>query len=284
MEDRFFPGPFSHPYPSAQNCRADPALAGDPRVGGVPTCETPNSGIGELFGLAGIDSPPIPSATEVNPGLSLAELGPFLPDNVSAPSYTVLQEDVSVHLQAIRLGDILFTVCSCEQWADQSRNIKTRTNERQGDQYTGYDWSTPQPGENGDGKHAGCRRNGDGTWTCPNPQANSTNPTAKPTLRVSDAAYQRMVAQVRRPADGWNDLENFSTAENEPADPAAIRGNYSRDELSPTLGYRLTVPIGMANDYNGYIATYREYQRGDHYRKALTAGARTRATTWRRAS
>ncbi len=34
---------------------------------------------------------------------------------------------------------------------------------------------------------------------------------------------------------------------------------------------RLTVPIGMANDYNGYIATYREYQRGDHYRKALTA-------------
>ena len=26
----------------------------------------------------------------------------------------------------------------------------------------------------------------------------------------------------------------------------------------------------MANDYNGYIATYREYQRGDHYRKALT--------------
>jgi hypothetical protein len=27
----------------------------------------------------------------------------------------------------------------------------------------------------------------------------------------------------------------------------------------------------MANDYNGYIATYREYQRGDAYRKALTA-------------
>ena len=27
----------------------------------------------------------------------------------------------------------------------------------------------------------------------------------------------------------------------------------------------------MANDYNGYIASYREYQRGDHYRKALTA-------------
>ena len=36
-------------------------------------------------------------------------------------------------------------------------------------------------------------------------------------------------------------------------------------------GYALTVPVSMANDYNGYIATYREYQRGDHYRKALTA-------------
>jgi hypothetical protein len=27
----------------------------------------------------------------------------------------------------------------------------------------------------------------------------------------------------------------------------------------------------MANDYNGYIVTYREYQRGDHYRKSLNA-------------
>src|SRR3712207_760223 len=27
----------------------------------------------------------------------------------------------------------------------------------------------------------------------------------------------------------------------------------------------------MANDYNGYIVSYREYQRGDHYRKALAA-------------
>ena len=32
----------------------------------------------------------------------------------------------------------------------------------------------------------------------------------------------------------------------------------------------MTFSIAQANDYNGYIATYREYQRGDHYRKALT--------------
>ena len=51
-----------------------------------------------------------------------------------------------------------------------------------------------------------------------------------------------------------------------------IKGNYTHDDdaQSAALGYTLTVPIGMGNDYNGYIATYREYQRGDHYRKALT--------------
>jgi hypothetical protein len=32
----------------------------------------------------------------------------------------------------------------------------------------------------------------------------------------------------------------------------------------------MTVTISMANDYNGYIATYRDYMGRDHYRKALT--------------
>src|SRR5207253_606481 len=31
-----------------------------------------------------------------------------------------------------------------------------------------------------------------------------------------------------------------------------------------------TVTVAMANDYNGYIASYREYMDRDHYRKALT--------------
>ncbi len=82
-----------------------------------------------------------------------------------------------------------------------------------------------------------------------------------------------MRAQVNNPANGWNDLENAATAESEPTDPAEIKGNFTHDDdqRSAQLGYRLTVAIGMANDYNGYIASYREYQRGDHYRKALTA-------------
>jgi hypothetical protein len=55
------------------------------------------------------------------------------------------------------------------------------------------------------------------------------------------------------------------------ADPSKILGNYSHEELEPRNGFAMTIPIGMANDYNGYIATYREFRRGDHYRKALTA-------------
>src|SRR4051812_40761361 len=79
-----------------------------------------------------------------------------------------------------------------------------------------------------------------------------------------------MKVQVRRDAAGWDFLRNAPNAESEPADPTQIKGNYSHEELGSALGYKLTIPVAMANDYNGYIATYREYQRGDHYRKALT--------------
>jgi hypothetical protein len=79
-----------------------------------------------------------------------------------------------------------------------------------------------------------------------------------------------MRAQVNNNAAGWNDPDNLPWAESEPTDPSQIKGNYTHEELPPEQGYRLTVPISMANDYNGYIASYREYQRGDHYRKALT--------------
>ena len=182
--------------------------------------------------------------------------GSRCPRTTRRPSYTGLAEDVSVHLQAFRLGDILFTVCSCEQWFDQSRNIKTRTDIEQGNEHHGYDWA------------ARCTYNGDaaGTWTCPDPRNPSTNLPPIPTKN-----FLRMKAQVNNDANGWNDLSNVPWAESEPTDPTEIKGNYTHYELPPGIGYRLTVPISMANDYNGYIASYREYQRGDHYRKALTA-------------
>jgi hypothetical protein len=76
---------------------------------------------------------------------------------------------------------------------------------------------------------------------------------------------------VNNDAAGWNDPEYAPFAESEPTDPAEIKGNYTHTELSAQRGYKLVVPISMANDYNGYIVTYREYQQGDHYRKALSA-------------
>ncbi len=263
MEDRFFPGPLSHPYPSAQNCRTESAFQGDPRIGTLPTCQGVNSGIGELYEEAGIEDAPEPPQTGVDPGISSDDLKqaglPGIPDQYSPPSYTALEEDVSVHLQALRLGDILFTICSCEQWKDQARNIKSRTNFRQDDQYLGFDWSKR------------CERNRNGSWTCPNPLADRTRldePRKLPP--ISDRKFQRMRAQVRNDAAGWNEPDYLPFAESEPRDPDRIKGNYTHTELPRKRGYRLTVPIGQANDYNGYIATYREYQRGDHYRKALT--------------
>ena len=259
MEDRWFPGPISHPYPGVSNCRVDRGFHGEPQVPvvGLPTCQSPQSGIRELADIAGYDEPPEPPRSPIDPGVStddLQRLGIPIPENYSVPSYTGLEEDVSVHLQAIKLGDILLTVCSCEQWYDQSHNMETRTNARQGDQYLGYDWSKR------------CRPGSGGTWTCPDPRRPETNLPPIP-----DQSFQRMRAQVLNDASGWDSLEYAPYAESEPVDTTLIKGNYTHEELPRELSYRLTVPISMANDYNGYLATYREYQRGDHYRKSLTA-------------
>jgi len=259
MIDKWYPGPASHPYPGVSNCRTDKAFDADPQVpiAGLPDC----AGTGRAFEETGITPPaeiPDDPLGGASPGLNTDDfqrLGIPVPENYSAPSYGALQEDLNVHLQAFRLGDILFTVCSCEQWKDQGQNIKTRTDRKAGNEYLGYDWKQR------------CTQKGDNTWNCPNPTGGA------PLTGLSDQKIQRMHAQVVNPANGWNDLANAASAESEPTDVSRIKGNYTHDDdqRSAQLGYKLTVPVGMANDYNGYIATYREYQRGDAYRKALTA-------------
>jgi hypothetical protein len=278
MEDRWFPGPLSHPYPGVSSCRTDAGLQGDPRVPvvGLPDCVGVFQGPRALADFAGYDEPPTPEKPPVDPGLSTDDLqsrGIPLPENYSFPSYTGLQEDVSIHLQVFRLGDILFTVCPCEQWSDQSRNIETRTNRKQGDIYLGYDWTaTTQsaPEVRGTINRPACTRQPDGKWVCPDPRTLQQGLTAKNLPPVDDDEIKRMRAQVLNNASGWNDPEYLPYAESEPVDTTKIKGNFTHDELPASRGYKLTVPIGMANDYNGYIASYREYQRGDHYRKALT--------------
>ena len=272
--DRWYPGPFSHPYPGVSNCRSDKGLGGDPQLPiiGLPDCNGVNDGLGTITDVIGVDNPAEGALPLFDPGLSTDDFqaaGIPIPENYSAPSYTGLEEDIDIHLQAVRIGPILLTMCSCEQWFDQSANIETRTDRIAGNEHLGYSWAKV------------CGTAGD--WACPDPLGDLAFP--------GDQAVERMEAQVFNPANGWNDAANALSAESEPTDPEQIKGNFTHDDrcsadphrpgndpcggdrvpVSKRLGYRLTVPIGMTNDYNGYIASYREYQRGDHYRKALTA-------------
>ena len=265
FENRWFPGPASHPYPGVSSCHTESALQGDPRapIVGLPECEGPPVNPIEESGM--------------DPGITtdtIKQYGIPVPSNYSAPAYTGLEEDVSVHLQAFRIGDILYTVCSCEQWADQSKDIKTRTDRVPGNQWVGYDWF-PQCVKQNDGTYGdGPLGYGSGNWTCPNPGGGQLKD-------LPDKLVQRFHAQVTNPANGWDEPLYAPYAESEPADLKAIKGNYTHDDTPATpdavksqnaaLGYKLTVAMAMANDYNGYIVTYREYQRGDHYRKSLTA-------------
>ena len=273
FEDRWFPGPLTHPYPAVSNCRTNKNFnnATDPQlpIVGLPDCAGPSRAFDEV----GFDYPIPPQSAGVTQE-QLKEAGIPVPDNYGAPSFTGLEENVDVHLQAFRIGEILFTVCSCEQWADQAYNIKSRTDRVAGNETApgtnnlGYDWSER------------CEPAGDGQWSCPHPQREcAPNPGSDPTtecwrerVTVSDALYRRMKAQINNDAHGWNSAEFAPYAESEPTNIDQIKGNFTHDdnEHSAALGYRLTVPISMANDYNGYIASYREFQRGDHYRKALT--------------
>ncbi len=274
IEDRWFPGPVSHPYPGVSSCRTDPALQGQPRipVAGLPDCEDAPWG----------DSlSPVTTLGGNSPGLStdtFESLGVPIPENYSAPSTTGLEDTVGVHMQAFRLGDILFTVCSCEQWVDQAYNIKTRTDTLPGNEYLGYDATSPDadPSER-------CTKNGDGSWDC----SLADLPAGPVTRKLPGALVDHMRAQVLNDAAGWDDptckrLGCGLQAESEPTDPSQVFGNYTHDDTTVRggkaqsddyardRGYKLTVTISMANDYNGYIATYREYMNHDHYRKALT--------------
>jgi len=283
MDDRWFPGPVSHPYPGVSSCRTDPAFQGDPRlpVVGLPDCQDMPWGT---------SLSPVTTLGGNSPGIStdtFEALGIPIPENYSAPSTVGLEDTVGVHMQAIRLGGILLTVCSCEQWVEQSYNIKTRTDRVSGNEYLGYDATSPKadPSEkcvrNGDGTYKS-DGGGTGTWTC----SLADLPAPPTTRKFPDRLIEHMRAQVLNDATGWDDptckqLGCGAQAESEPTDLTKVFGNYTHDDttmrgghaLGPAAskyGYKLTVTIAMANDYNGYIASYREFMDRDHYRKALT--------------
>src|SRR5437763_5548632 len=232
MDDRWFPGPVSHPYPGVSSCRTDPAFQGDPRlpVVGLPDCQDMPWGT---------SLSPVTTLGGNSPGLStdnFEALGIPIPENYSAPSTGGLEDTVGVHMQAFRLGDILLTVCSCEQWVEQSYNIKTRTDTVPGNEYLGYDATSPNadPSEkctrNGDGTHKD-DGTGTGTWSC----SLADLPAAPVTKRFPDKLIEHMRAQVLNDAGRWDDptcaqLGCGVQAESEPTDLANVFGNYTHDD------------------------------------------------------
>ena len=240
VRSAWVPGPVSHPYPSVSNCRTETTVEGDP---GAPVVGFPDCGRGDS-----------PTAGQLDPLMDeLRAQGVPVPENYDAPAVTAVEENARLRLQAFKLGDVLLASCACEAQVDLILNLESRTDRVQGNQWLGYDWS------------ARCSdADGDRTWTC------ERGPYDGP-LEVSDAAYQRMRAQVFNDAAGWDAPENALAAGSEPADPAEILGNFTHTELPPELGYGLSVGVGHAGDFNGYTVSYREYMAYDSYRKALTS-------------
>lgn len=241
MVDHRFSGPVSHPAPTVSNCRS--AEPGVPVVG-LPDCERPGEApqqLGETLDL-------------------LHDHGVPVPDNYSFPSYEGVQESLRIHLQAIRIGDILLASCPCEPISDMVLNFKSRANAATGDQYLGYEWP--------------CRERGDGGVECDFRHAAWRDPDWR---EVDRDAYELMLAQIRNDAAGWEEDHAHLQGEvehGERDDGHPLYGNFTHRELGAELdepGYRLPLMVGQGNDYIGYIVTYREYMRGDHYRKALTA-------------
>jgi hypothetical protein len=248
MYDGWVPGPVSHPYPSVGNCRTEPTVEGNPGMpaAGLPDCERP---IGDSNDNA---------SRRVE---SLKRRGIPIPENYDAPSKDAVEENYRIHLQALRLGDILLASCSCEPQVDLIKNLESRTDDAAANIYDGWDWAPycdPQP---------------DTTWRCPNPGLPMGKVFSDRSLKVSNAAYRRMVAQVHNDARGWDQVGNAARANAESADPTLIKGNFTKEEVQDlgARGYKLTVGLGHTGDYNGYTVSYRMYMSFDHYRKALTS-------------
>jgi hypothetical protein len=229
------PGPVSHPYPSVSNCRSEPTVEGEPGapIVGLPDCErSPES---------------VPSPLTWD---QLKALGLPVPEHYDAPAVGAVEENARLKLQVVRLGDVLMASCACEPQMDLVRNLESRLDAVAGNIDDGFDWSSR------------CVPAVAGVSTCT---------VGGSQVSVSDAALARMRAQVHNDAAGWDDLAYLPWAGTDPADPTQIKGNFTRRELPPSLGFRLPIALGHSSDYNGYTVSYREYMARDHYRKALTS-------------
>ncbi len=268
---RFAP-PASRPYPGVSNCNMDQLYynlnPGVPIIG-FPDCQFPAEELVEPFMALGPLAPQNLLGTLTD---NLLELGVPLPTSLSGPSLMVLEEQDVVPIQSFKLGDVAVTFCPCEQFTDTALNIISRLNRVAEDFHTGWDWDLGYPADlrdpaaNGDldnRQDHGCWQSGEDEWSCPHPHQYNDE-----VLTMSGEVFARMKAQIHNDAAGWDALDYVLQAEAEPTDPEQIKGNFTHEELTE-YGYGLVIPVGMANDYWGYMPAYREYRAHDHYRKAL---------------
>ncbi len=260
------PGPVSHPYPSVSNCVTATTVGGDPGVPalGLPDCYRLGfPGDNELTGVTARLF-----TTQQAEGIPL-------PDHYDAPAVGVVEENLRLKLQALRIGDILLASCACEAQSDLILNLESRLNDTAGDIYDGFDWACLLPDYRDDPAYApACALQA--TYFDPNDPEN--NADRIPGDNFDPDAIAHMRAQVHNDARGWDAPENALAANTESDDLAALWGNFTKEEIQDlgVPGYKLAVGVGHAGDYNGYTVSYREYMSRDSYRKALTSyGAHT---------
>ncbi|MDQ1437949.1 MAG: hypothetical protein QOK43_1578 [Acidimicrobiaceae bacterium] len=250
VSENWVPGPVSHPYPSAGNCRAQPTFDLHPGTTTTPDC-------------ARGPAPPVDAPIYE----TLTQAGIPLPQHHDTPAFKAVEENLRIHLQAVRLGEVLLASCSCEAQVDLILNLKTRTDAARGNIWDGYPWD--QFCDPADATAS--------TYVCENPR--TANPADR-SLTVTKAEFDRMKAEIHNDAKGWDETNNAPFANAEPTDAAQIKGNFTKQELQDVCpacdGYKLPVGLGHTGDYDGYTVSYREYMNRDSYRKALTSyGAHT---------
>ena len=255
----FVPGPLSHPYPSVSNCRTETTAGGNVGVpaAGLPDCARAKNN--DLYNLDVIP-PELTGVTALAYATAKAE-GVPVPDHYDAPAFGAVEENARIKLQTVRLGDVLLASCACEAQNDLILNLESRANDKAGDIYDGFDWTCLLP-QHAD--EAVCK-------TQKQYYDPAEFPTSIPGSVIDASKIAHMRAQIHNDARGWDLPESVPNAVSEPTDSSKIWGNFTKEELSPQLGYKLPVGVGHAGDYNGYTVSYREYMNRDSYRKALTA-------------
>jgi hypothetical protein len=271
MLTRWYAGPLTHPYPSVSNCRTAPTIGGNVGVpvAGLPDCER----------MDDVGIPTLPFGPDLFNQLKSAGLP--IPDNYDAPSALIVEENLRIKLQAVRIGTIVLGSCACEPQADLNRNFETRTDRVQGNEWLGMDYGNqknvdeawPVGYANGlPKKRVRACYPAKSAYSCPDPR----DPFGVARLTVPTAAYQHMEAEIRNDAADWNSFRFLIHGDSEPTKLSQIKGNFTHTELGAGQyrkcpGYRMSVALGHTGDYNGYTVSFREYQARDAYRKALTS-------------